>query len=294
MRGDQPGQIALTGVSAFGHHGVLDHERADGQQFVVDVLMEVDLTRAAEGDDLADTVNYAEVAAAVVAAVEGPALDLIEALAGRIADAVLLQPLVEAVDVVVHKPQAPVGVPFGDVSVRLRRERSVAVVIALGANLDEPAQTLVQAGRRLRRVRGLGSIRISSLHLTQPVGGPEQPPYVNAVAVARTRLAPHTLLAELHRLEEAFGRTRSVRWGPRTLDLDLVQYGPGGEELRQDDPMLTLPHPRAHERAFVLAPWAQVEPDALLHVAGRGAVPVADLLAGLDRSGIRLLDEGTR
>lgn len=280
--------IRLTGVRARGHHGVLEHERRDGQDFVVDVAMELDLAPAATTDDLARTVSYAEVAADVVAVVEGPPRDLIETVAGEIADRVLARPLVEAVEVTVHKPQAPVGVPFGDVAVQVVRERDVPVVIALGANLGDAAGTLERAVRRLRRTRGLHRVQVSPLFVTDPVGGPDQPEYVNAVLLGRTRLSPAGLLGQLHRVEEQFGRTREVRWGPRTLDLDLVQYGePGrGTEVCSDDPDLLLPHPRAHERAFVLAPWVAVDPEARLRVGG-SVRPVAELLTAVGTAGIR-------
>ena len=136
------------------------------------------------------------------------------------------------------------GVPFGDVSVTVRRARDVPVVIALGANLDDPAQTVQRAARRLHRVRGLRAVRLSPLYRTDPVGGPEQPDYVNAVAVARTRLTAGSLLAALHDIEADYGRTREVRWGARTLDLDLIQWGDplAGTDRVSDDPRLTLPH----------------------------------------------------
>lgn len=289
-----PGLIRLTGVRARGFHGVFEHEKREGQDFVVDVDMEVDLGPAAETDDLAATVNYGEVAADVVSVVEGPALDLIEAVAGRIADLVLARPRVEAVEVTVHKPQAPVGVPFGDVAVRIRRERDVPVVIALGANLGDPARALRSAARRLRRLRGVHDLRLSPLYRSAPVGGPPQDDYVNAVAVARTRLAPDTLLSALHAVEQRFGRTREVRWGPRTLDLDLVQYGEPGTptEVVSDRADLTLPHPRAAERAFVLRPWSDVDPGALLRT-GDTVTGVADLLAGLDDAGLEPLPRRT-
>lgn len=288
-------RISLTGVTAYGHHGVLDFEKRDGQEFVVDVAMDVDLTAAASTDDLTATVSYAEVAADVVEVVSGPSLDLIEAVAGAIADRVLARPLLESVAVTVHKPQAPVGVPFGDVSVTVRRDRDVPVVIALGANLGDPQRTVHAAGRRLHRVRGLRAVRLSPAFATSPVGGPEQPDYVNAVAVARTRLTPASLLAALHRIEEDHGRTREVRWGARTLDLDLVQYGTPGtdEEVRSDDPALTLPHPRAHERGFVLAPWAAVDPAALLRM-GEDLVPVAEQVQRVGLDGIAELGAQTR
>ncbi len=279
-------QIVLKGISAQGHHGVLDFEKRDGQVFVVDVTMQVDLVPAGASDDLADTVSYAEVAGDVVALIEGEPLDLIEALAARIADKVLTRPLVEAVEVVVHKPQAPVGHPFTDVQVRVVRERQALVVIALGSNVGDSVEILHDATIELY---GLIDITdVSPVVETDAVGGPDQAAYLNAVVTGTTHLAPSSLLAGLHEIELTHGRTREVRWGPRTLDLDLVQYGDPvfDTDVVMDSATLTLPHPRAHERAFVLVPWLRVEPDAVLRVAGT-VRRVADLVAGLDTSGVR-------
>ena len=279
-------QIVLKGISAQGHHGVLDFEKRDGQVFVVDVTMQVDLMPAGASDDLADTVNYAEVAGDVVALIEGEPLNLIEALAARIADKVLSRPRVEAVEVVVHKPQAPVGHPFTDVQVRVTRERQALVVIALGSNVGDSVEILHDATIELY---GLIDITdVSAVVETDAVGGPDQDAYLNAVVTGTTHLAPSSLLAGLHEIELAHGRTREVRWGPRTLDLDLVQYGDPvfDTDVVMDSARLTLPHPRAHERAFVLVPWLRVEPEAVLRVAGT-VRRVADLVAGLDTSGVR-------
>jgi dihydroneopterin aldolase/2-amino-4-hydroxy-6-hydroxymethyldihydropteridine diphosphokinase len=284
-------QIILTGVSARGFHGVLDAEKRDGQMFVVDVQLILDLSRAGRTDDLSATVNYAEVAAAVVARISGPSFDLIERLAEVIADDVLALPLVDAVEVVVHKPEAPVGHPFTDVEVRIRRSRGPRAVIALGSNLGDRGRTLSLAVDALRALPGFTVTSVSPIVETDPVGGPDQPPYLNAVVVGRTTLDAAELLRALHRIEAAHGRTREVRWGARTLDLDLIQLGePGsGEEVVSNDETLRLPHPRAAERAFVLVPWAQAEPDAHLRVGvGEGGIqPIGQLLAQLDRSGIR-------
>lgn len=116
-------RIELRGLRGFGYHGVLARERRDGQQFVVDVTLAVDTRPAGAGDELARTVNYAEVAAAAVAILEGPPVNLIETLAERIAAACLRHDLVASVQVTVHKPQAPVGVPFDDVAVVIDRHR---------------------------------------------------------------------------------------------------------------------------------------------------------------------------
>ena len=177
------------------------------------------------GEATANTASDAEVAAEVVGLIAGPSLDLIEALADQIAVAALRHPLVQAVEVTVHKPHAPVGVAVGDVHVLVERHRDERVVIALGANLGGVQATLEAAVRALADVDGLRISGVSDLFETDPVGGPDQPVYLNAVVLARTRLAAFALLTELHSIEADHGRVRETRWGARTLDLDLIQYG---------------------------------------------------------------------
>ena len=139
---------------------------------------------------------------------------------------------------------------------------TVPVVLALGANLGDPVSTLADAVDTLADADGLELVAVSPLARTEPVGGPEQPAYVNAVVLARTILTPQSVLAVAHHVEQGAGRERLVRWGPRTLDIDLIQYGARPDTAHSEDPELTLPHPRAHERAFVLWPWAQADPAA--------------------------------
>jgi len=149
----------------------------------------------------------------------------------------------------------------------------VAVVIALGSNLGDRLAHLQAAVDALAAVPGLSVTAVSPVYRTDPVGGPDQPDYFNAVLLAGTTLPPAGVLAAAHAAEAARQRTRGVRWGPRTLDVDIISYG----TVVSDDPELTLPHPRAHERAFVLVPWHDVDPAAEL--PGHG--PVTALIAGL-------------
>ncbi len=144
-------------------------------------------------------------------------------------------------------------------------------VIALGANIGNPKEQMDIAISLLRE--SLEVTAVSSYFTTAPVGGPEQPDYLNAIAIAESELPASELLALLHGIEKVLGRERIEHWGPRTIDLDLIQYG---SILSYADELL-LPHPRAHERRFVLEPWAQVEPDALLLTHGK----ISDLLAQL-------------
>jgi dihydroneopterin aldolase len=119
-------EITLTGLRAFGHHGVYPDERRDGQEFIVDLTLAVATSAAAASDDVADTVHYGDLAERVVAVVEGEPVNLLERLAQRIADVVLADDRVQLVTVTVHKPSAPIAVPFADVSVTIRRSRSRA------------------------------------------------------------------------------------------------------------------------------------------------------------------------
>jgi len=281
-------RIHLRGVEAFGYHGVLPDEKRDGQPFVVDVVMELDLATAGGSDELDDTVSYAEIAGEVVARITGPSFDLIERLAEVVADDVLRHRLVDAATVTVHKPQAPVGHPFTDVAVEVHRTRGVPVVVALGANLGDARATLESAVRAVAGLPGMRVRAVSPLVETDPVGGPEQPAYLNAVLVGDTTLDPDDLLRRLHEIEADHGRTREVRWGARTLDLDLIQVGTpaSGSEVRRKDPALTLPHPRAHERGFVLVPWSLADPAATIRADGQ-VRPVADLVGEVDTSGVR-------
>nr|WP_216647968.1 2-amino-4-hydroxy-6-hydroxymethyldihydropteridine diphosphokinase [Isoptericola chiayiensis] len=371
-------RIRLTGVTATGRHGVLPAERDEGQTFAADVVLHLDTRPAAGSDDLAATVSYADVAEDVHDVLAGEPVDLVETLAERIAAVALSYEAVQAVDVRVHKPQAPISVPFDDVVVEVRRDREhlpvvevpwavqqeaagatpepardaavpepvvpapapepvhapvpapppapvpaplaaegdgeqagaaqdgdpqeapeeqdgptdvldrapeapVEAVLALGANVGDPQGTLRAAVTDLDRIPGLQVMEVSPLARTAAVG-PEQPDYLNAVLLVRTTLPPRDLLGACQEVELLHGRVREERWGPRTLDVDLVQYG----DLVASAEDLELPHPRARERAFVLVPWTEVEPDAVL--VGLGGGPVSQLAATApDRSGIRWL-----
>lgn len=156
----------------------------------------------------------------------------------------------------------------------------VDAVIALGANLGDRAETLDAAVAELRRLPLTSDVRVSSPHETVAVTlhgeDTDAPRYLNAVALVRTRLSPASLLDHLHGIEARHGRVRRERWGDRTLDLDLITYG----DLRVETERLIVPHPRAHEREFVLAPWAEVDPDASLPGRGRVATLLEHLRGG--------------
>ena len=152
-------------------------------------------------------------------------------------------------------------------------------VLSVGSNLGDRLGTLQGCVQAIGALPDTDVLAISPVYETAPVGGPAQPEYLNAALIVATGLPPLVLLAATQRIEADFGRVRGERFGPRTLDIDIIGYA----EQVSGDPVLTLPHPRAHERAFVLLPWHDIDPAAGL--PGRG--PVAALLAGVDRGGVR-------
>jgi len=153
------------------------------------------------------------------------------------------------------------------------------VALGLGANLGDRLQALQTAVDVIVRDPAVRAVAISALVETDPVGGPDQPDYLNAVLVIETTLPPVEVLALAHLAESECGRTRDVRWGARTLDVDVVDY----QDVVSSDPTLMLPHPRALERGFVLVPWADADPDQV--IAGT-TIRVADALAALGAAGL--------
>lgn len=258
--------VWLSGITAHARHGVFDFERENGQEFTIDVGYEYDTRAAARTDSIDVAISYADVAATVHEALIAEPVYLIETLAEQLARAVLAYPKVDAVTVVVHKPHAPMAVPFSDVTLTIRRTRLTLVpgepvrcVLALGGNLGDVPGTLRAAiGDLSERVEVIAVgplVRTSAMTIP---GSPAQDDYWNTVLVVETDLAATELLAFCQQVELAHGRERHERWGARTLDVDIVAYG----ELEVETPELTLPHAGATERPFVLVPWAGADPEA--------------------------------
>lgn len=156
------------------------------------------------------------------------------------------------------------------------------VVFSLGSNEGDSAAILTEAVEYLSETPDVIIVDVSPVYETTPVGGPEQPDFLNLVVVAESTLEPLTLLDRAFAIEDSFGRTRRTVNGPRTLDIDIVMVG-----RRISEDHIELPHPRAHERAFVLVPWLDIDPRATIE--GKGAI--ADLVATMDTSGVKLRED---
>ena len=157
------------------------------------------------------------------------------------------------------------------------------VTYSLGSNLGDRMEYLQGATDLLQQTPGMKVTGVSSVYETDPVGLTDQPLFLNIIVQAESTLASNVMLERAHAIEDAFDRVRTVLNGPRTIDVDLIAVA---DRVTNND-VLTLPHPRAHERAFVLVPWLELEPEAEL--VGRGRV--ADLVAGLDTTTVRRRDD---
>lgn len=156
--------------------------------------------------------------------------------------------------------------------------------LALGSNLGDRLEYLQAAVDALTDSSEIVPVAVSSVYETEPVGGPaEQPPFLNAVLVVDTTLSPRSLMERCQAAEDAFGRTREVPKGPRTLDVDVLAVG----DKTVEDEDLQVPHPRLAERAFVLVPWAEVDPEFSVPGLGR----VGDLSAAVSKTGVKRLDD---
>ncbi|MEO1060227.1 MAG: 2-amino-4-hydroxy-6-hydroxymethyldihydropteridine diphosphokinase [Actinomycetota bacterium] len=256
-------RIELAGIRAVGTIGVLPEEQARPQPFEIDLVLEVDAREAGRTDDLDRSVDYGVAIALAVKVVEREETLLLERVATRIAEEILGLARVDAVEVVVRKLRPPVPEDIVSTGVRLRRTRAdlarprrtpTTAYVAIGSNLGDRRAHLRYAVRSLPDV-----VATSGVFETAPVGGPEQGPYLNMVARLETEQHPFELLETCLAIEAGAGRERTVRWGARTLDLDVLLWGDATIESER----LTVPHPRMWERRFVLEPLSDLAPELL-------------------------------
>lgn len=289
MTGFRPASLDLIHMEGFavhGLHGVLEDEKRDGHTFLVDCRLQVDTRSAGRDDDLLRTVSYADVAEIVHRVISSPSVDLIETLAARIAEQTFAaHPLVRAMTVRINKPTAPIDMEFRTVAIEITRQAPpVLAVLAVGSNMGERTEYLRLALADLDAADGVEVLAGSDLIETDPVGGVEQADFLNGAIAVRTTLSPWQLLDLAQHIEQRAQRERIVRWGPRTLDVDVITWG----DLQLDDPQLTIPHPRAHERAFVLQPLISLAQQLNQDIPLTGQAPVRELIASAaDRNGLR-------
>jgi len=271
-------RINIKNLEVFGKHGVLPEEKTLVSKFVISAALYFDLRNACRTDAIEDTLDYGDICFRIKAFVENNTFNLIETLAGRLAEMLLTgTDKLQRVWLEVKKPWAPVAAPLETVSVGIERGWSPAY-LALGSNMGEKKAMLDFAVSQLEASGSCRVRRVSSYIETEPYGYKEQDVFLNACAVIDTLLTPHELLGLLHETEEKAGRVRGERWGPRTLDMDIIFYG---AEVISDE-SLRIPHADMHRRDFVLLPLCEIAPHLLHPVLKKTASELLeDLVAGV-------------
>lgn len=253
---DMLDEIIIRDMEAFGYHGVLEEEKGLGQKFLVSANIRLDASKAIKEDRCEYTVDYGKVCKRINEIVGLERYDLIEALAGRIAEVILLEfASVKNVVVEVKKPWAPVKVSLDTASVRIERGWH-DVYIGVGSNMGDSLQNIKDAMDMIQSDKKNKDIRVSDMIKTKPYGVKEQDDFLNCAAYFKTIMQPKELLYFLQDIEKKLKRERIVHWGPRTIDLDILFYD---DIIFQDDELI-IPHPEINKRDFVLQPLCNISP----------------------------------
>lgn len=248
--------IHIKNLEVFANHGVFPEENKLGQRFLVSVALGTDTRCAGKSDALENSIDYGAVSLMIRDFMQKHTFRLIEAAAEKLAEVMLTEISgLEQVQLEIKKPWAPIGLPLETVSVEIQRTWHTAY-IALGSNMGDKEAYLDNAVKALSETAGCRVMEVSSFFVTEPYGYTKQDDFVNGCLELRTLLTPEELLAELHRIENSAGRVREIRWGPRTLDLDIIFY----DDLILDSPVLQIPHVEMHKRDFVLTPLSEIAP----------------------------------
>ena len=267
-------QIRIKGLEIYAHHGVFPEEKEKGQHFFVDAVLYTDTRKAGLTDDLNCSTDYGQVCKLIYRCMTAQTYDLIERAAEQTAQEVLLEfPLVERIELEMHKPEAPIPLPFKDVYVMIERGWHKAF-IAFGSNMGDKEDYLEKGLKELKEHPLCREGKISGIYRTTPYGGVEQDDFLNGVLQLDTLLGPFELLEKMQQVEKQAGRERKVHWGPRTLDLDLLLY----DDRIIDSETLTVPHPDMQNRDFVLVPLCEIAPFARNPATGRTVKQMLEML----------------
>ncbi len=249
-------EMRIEGLEVYARHGVYPEETKNGQYFYVNAILYINMRRAGREDNLERTINYGTVCRFITDWMQENTCLLLEAVAERLSQALLLEyDALADLELEIQKPHAPIRLPFGNVSVKVRRGWHRAY-IAVGSNLGN-RKTHILSGIQALKVHPLIKLKkVSKMIVTEPYGGVEQEDFLNGALEIETLLEPEELLEVLHQVEDAEGRKRTLRWGPRTLDLDILFY----DRICYESENLVIPHVDLENRVFVLKPMSEIAP----------------------------------
>ncbi len=258
-------KIIIKDLEIYAYHGVNQQEKDLGQKFLVSAELNLDLSMAAQSDALNETVNYGQLCLELEEVFRKEKYDLIERAAQQLCDYILLNySLVRKVKVTVKKPWAPIGRPLDYAAVQFERGWHTAY-IALGSNMGDKENNIKQAIKKLKDSPRIKVSKVSAFYETEPVGVIEQDLFLNGAVQIETLLTPKELMTRLLEIEAELKRVRTIKWGPRTIDLDILLY----DDYITATEDVVIPHPRMHERSFVLEPLNEIAPFVMHPVMNR-------------------------
>ncbi len=249
-------EIRIDNLEVYANHGVFPEETALGQTFYINAVLYMETRESGLTDNLSVSVNYGEVCHFMNDFMKKHTFKLIESVAEHLAEEVLLAfPLIKELDMEIRKPSAPVKLSFESISVKIRRGWHTAYV-AIGSNMGNREEYVNHALKAMKENPKLQVVKTSDILRTSPYGGAATGEFLNGAVELKTLYTPEELLNYLQLLEQEAGRERKVRWGNRTLDLDIIFY----DSLIMSTEKLTIPHQDMRNRDFVLKPLVQLNP----------------------------------
>lgn len=248
--------IKVTNMKVFAYHGVLEKEKKNGQDFFLNAKVYVDMRKAGLTDKLEDTINYDSVCIFLAEVFAEKVFDTIEAAAEYTLQEVIVNfPTIQAMELEVRKPHAPLTYVPEDISVTIYREWHT-VYLSFGSNVGNPTGHINEAIAILKNPYAIRNVKRSNLYVTKPYGPVEQNDFVNGCLEMETYMDPEELVEYIHEIEDYFERDRSIHWGPRPIDMDIVFW----DDEVYNSKALTIPHVDMENRMFVLEPLSELCP----------------------------------
>ncbi len=281
--------IKVTNMKVFAYHGVLEEEKKNGQDFFLNAKVYVDMRKAGLTDKLEDTINYDSVCIFLAEVFAEKVFDTIEAAAEYTLQEIIVNfPTIQAMELEIRKPHAPLTYVPEDISVTIYREWHT-VYLSFGSNVGNPTGHINEAISMLKNPYAIRNVKRSELFVTKPYGPVEQNDFVNGCLEMETYMDPEELVEYIHEIEDYFERDRSIHWGPRPIDLDIVFY----DDEIYNSKALTIPHADMENRMFVLEPLSQLCPGKRHPVWGKTVAQLKKELSerGGDEDILKKLEE---